>query len=136
MDSHVSNFEQDLICRLLYRLCIFCTLRRFSHEDPLRVSAFAAASLFVLLSDNETQPLSVMMAMAAGTPVLLLRVPYTFEPPFAGLPTVESRDVRKVCAAIEREWTQPRPTRLPDGFTWPAVVAKLSDIYSRALGAG
>lgn len=43
------------------------------NEDELLVSAYAACRVHALLSSAETQPLSVMQAMAARKPVLLLK---------------------------------------------------------------
>lgn len=43
------------------------------HDDPLLASAYAAAGVFVLPSDDEVMPLSVMESLAAGTPVVMTR---------------------------------------------------------------
>jgi glycosyltransferase involved in cell wall biosynthesis len=106
-------------------------IEHFSHEDPLRISAFAAAGLFVLLSKAETQPLSVLMAMAVRKPILLLRAPYTLAPSFSQLPCVTSTDLNVLCEAIKREWYYIRPTELPEEFTWPSVTRRLCSLYTR-----
>ncbi|MTW13945.1 glycosyltransferase [Pseudoduganella eburnea] len=46
-------------------------LGALDHEDPLLASAFAAASVVALPSQGEVFPLSVLEALAAGTPVVM-----------------------------------------------------------------
>ena len=43
------------------------------HDDPLLASAYAAAKLFALVSKSECAPISVLEALAAGTPAVLTR---------------------------------------------------------------
>jgi hypothetical protein len=46
-------------------------LGALDHEDPLLASAFAAASVVALPSQGEVFPLSVLEALATGTPVVM-----------------------------------------------------------------
>lgn len=46
-------------------------LGALDHEDPLLASAFAAAAVVALPSQGEVFPLSVLEALAAGTPVVM-----------------------------------------------------------------
>ena len=43
------------------------------HGDPLLAAAYAAAKVFVLVSQSECAPISALEALAAGTPVVLTR---------------------------------------------------------------
>ncbi|NEX64140.1 glycosyltransferase family 4 protein [Noviherbaspirillum galbum] len=44
---------------------------RIAYQDPILPSAYAAATAFALPSHDEVMPLSVMEALAAGTPVVM-----------------------------------------------------------------
>ncbi|HUD84263.1 MAG TPA: glycosyltransferase family 4 protein, partial [Candidatus Saccharimonadales bacterium] len=65
-------------------------LQHLRNEDALLLSAHAACRVFVLLSSQETQPLSVMQAMAARKPILLLKAPYAQDKMFRELPQAPS----------------------------------------------
>ena len=110
-------------------------LRDLGHEDPLLFSAFGACRMFALFSVSETQPLSVMQAMAAGKPVLLLRAAYTSQALLAGLPAA-SADPRDLRESLARQWEQGTPTSLPPDYSWLEVARRLCGIYQRCAGAG
>jgi glycosyltransferase involved in cell wall biosynthesis len=107
-------------------------LQDLRNEDDLLRAAYGACRLFALLSAAETQPLSVMQAMAARRPVVLLRAPYTQDPLFRALPAVGSTDRQAVGAAIRHAWEQGQPTQLPQDYTWLHVAKRLQAIYESA----
>jgi glycosyltransferase involved in cell wall biosynthesis len=108
-------------------------LQHLQKDDPLLISAYAACRLFVLLSQAETQPLSVMQAMAARCTVLLLESNYTKDALFRGLPIVKRATIHALASGIRLAWEQPRPTELPRTFTWLEVARRLACLYSDVL---
>ena len=108
-------------------------LRGLTNENPLLPSAYAACRLFALLSSEETQPLSVLQAMAAKKPVLLLKAPYTSEPPFDKLPKTESHNIELVALDLKKHFERGVPTSLPEEFNWKNIVSKLVAIYRQAI---
>jgi glycosyltransferase involved in cell wall biosynthesis len=110
-------------------------LQDLQSDDPLLISAFAACRCFVLLSTSETQPLSLLQAMAAQKPVLLLRASYTRDKLFCHLPTVKTPDPDAVASALHRVWTDGASTSLSRDFTWNSVARQLHALYQGRLGA-
>lgn len=108
-------------------------LRSLHSDDPLLLSAFAACQLFCLLSASETQPLSVLQAMAARKPVLLLRAPYVRDPLFCNLPAVGSPALESVIAALRDAWAHGKPTELSSDFTWLEVAHRVRRIYETVV---
>lgn len=108
-------------------------LQGLSNEDALLVSAYGACRLFVLLSEAETQPISVMQAMAAGKPVLLRQAPYTGNSPFAGLSLVQAQGEEATAQALIRAWNEAKPSALDQSYAWTGVARQLQEIYRRAL---
>lgn len=102
--------------------------------DPLLMSAYGNCRLFVLLSQEETQPLSVLQALAARKPVLLGMADYVANEPFAGLPVVPTTNVETVAAALRRAWEEARPTALERSYSWHAVAEQLLALYRAAVG--
>lgn len=109
-------------------------LQGLNAADPLLVSAYGACRLFVLLSREETQPLSVLQAMAARKPVLVGAAGYLADEPFRGLPAVAAGSVDEVTAALRRAWEEARPTSLERGYSWRAVAEQLRELYLAVLG--
>lgn len=104
------------------------------HDDPLLASAYAAAAVFVLPSQGEVAPLSVMEALAAGTPVVMtedsaLELPGS---EFA-LAKVHWTDAEGQRRAVMRFVAQPPPRdrvrALVRTFTWDRVAGALADYY-------
>jgi glycosyltransferase involved in cell wall biosynthesis len=109
-------------------------LQNLRNEDDLLVSAHAACRLFALWSVRETQPLSVMQAMAARKPVLLFRAPYTKDALFSGLAFTETLEPDRAGEALQRLWDAPQPTELDSRFTWLEVARRLRTVYLTACG--
>ena len=102
--------------------------------DPLLVSAYGACRLFALLSREETQPISVLQAMAARKPVLLGTAGYLADEPFRGLAAVATGRVERVAAGLRCAWDEARPTSLSRSFSWRAVAEQLRALYLTAVG--
>ncbi len=103
------------------------------HGDRLLVASHHACHLFALLSEEETQPISVLQAMAAARPVLLLRAGYTTQPPFNRLSCVNNTSLDTIQAALQQAWTEAVPTRLAEDFSWPNIAAKLRGMCEAAV---
>jgi glycosyltransferase involved in cell wall biosynthesis len=108
-------------------------LTNLTNEDPLLASAYAACKVFVLLSESETQPLSIMQAMASNKPVLLLKSVYVNQKLFSGIPAVVSKRPEVLRAAIQQAWSSPAIDSLSPEYTWKSVAAKLTDVYKSIL---
>lgn len=108
-------------------------LQDLRNDNPLLVSAYAACRLFVLLSSSETQPLSVLQAMAAKKPVLLLKAPYTEEEPFNDIPTTTAQNIEVVASTLLKHWNNGIPASLPALYSWREVALKLKSIYEKIL---
>jgi glycosyltransferase involved in cell wall biosynthesis len=107
--------------------------RRLRCDDTLLASAYAACNIYVLLSSAETQPASVLQAMALRKPILLAESAYARAYPFDGLPTTNQHDKEAVKHALLKLWKEQPPSRLPAEFTEPKVCQLLQAIYSSAL---
>jgi glycosyltransferase involved in cell wall biosynthesis len=105
-------------------------LRELSYDDPLLASAYAACRAFVLLSHHETQPLSILEAMAAKKPILLGDAGYVREYPFASLPRTSLTSMNTSRCDLQALWSQGVSTSLSEAFTWGCVAEKLYNIYA------
>jgi glycosyltransferase involved in cell wall biosynthesis len=110
-------------------------LQHLRNEDALLLSAHAACRVFVLLSSQETQPLSVMQAMAARKPILLLKAPYAQDKMFRELPQAPSCSLQTVADALRHVWESGRATELSPDYTWGSVARQLQTIYNQALNS-
>lgn len=107
------------------------------HDDPLLASAYAAASVFALPSQGEVAPLSVMEALAAGTPVVMTDSS-ALDLPGGELAVarVHWQDTDAQRRAVLR-FIAERPARhhvreLVQGFTWDRVANTLAGCYEEA----
>ncbi|HUD46893.1 MAG TPA: glycosyltransferase family 4 protein [Candidatus Baltobacteraceae bacterium] len=110
-------------------------LQHLRNEDPLLQSAHAACRMFALVSSEETQPLSVMQAMAARKPVLLLKAAYAEDKLFRELPQARSSDLETVADALKQVWESGQATELSPDYTWGSVARQLQTIYNHALNS-
>jgi len=112
------------------------------HADPLLASAFNAAAVVALPSQGEVFPLSVLEALAAGTPVVMTAQSALDLPASAfALRKVRWDDGQAQRLAIEQLVAQ-RPERaavqaLVEQFTWDRVASQIADCYfGLQAGAG
>lgn len=108
-------------------------LQHLRNEDELLQSAYAACRIFALLSTDETQPLSIMEAMAARKPVLLLKASYTQDRLFRELPQAPSCGLQIVADSLKQVWEHGQARELSSDNTWTSVARRLQTIYSQAL---
>lgn len=108
------------------------------HEERMLASAYAAATVYVLPTQGEVFPLTVLEALAAGTPVVMadesaLHLPNS---EFA-LRKTRWDDTRAQKSAlldlIEAPPERERVRALVRRFTWDSVAVQLSDCYADAL---
>ena len=128
---YASHVESEVRTNTLYG---GMWLRELSVDDPLLASAYAACRAYVLLSHYETQPLSVLEAMAAGKPILLGKAAYSQEYPFAGLSTTSRTRMSLAARDLVNLWDHGVESTLPAEFSWGHVADKLSVVYASALG--
>ncbi|MGA2174042.1 MAG: glycosyltransferase [Verrucomicrobiota bacterium] len=110
-------------------------LEHLRNEDALLLSAYAACRVFALISSAETQPLSVMQAMAARKPILLLKAPYAEDKLFRRLPQASSCELEAVADALKQVWDGGAATELSPDYTWHGVARRLQTIYGAVLNS-
>lgn len=112
-----------------------------SYDDPLLPSAYAAATLSILVSESEVMPISVLESLAAGTPVVMGRNHSLGIDPVPGiLEMVPHDDVGAIRAACERILLRPPLRDVVRGvvrsFDWASVARSLHAIYQRVAASG
>jgi glycosyltransferase involved in cell wall biosynthesis len=109
-----------------------------AYDAPLLPSAYAAADVMVLPSLSEVMPISVLEALAAGTPVVMTKNHSLGLAPAPGiLEMVDPRDVNALRAACEKVLAAP-PEReqvraLVRDYSWSTVAQDLCAIYESLL---
>lgn len=113
----------------------------FSHDDPMLASAYAAAGALCLASPSEVMPLTVLEALAAGTPAVLTRNhSMDLDGAMAAFVTeVDPSSSEQIREAIVRALASTAPraviTESVRHLTWRAVGQRVLDVYERTLVA-
>jgi glycosyltransferase involved in cell wall biosynthesis len=130
-------FEPELRrCAAKHGVAGRVTIESFSlDERPSLAAALAAADVGVLLSEYETQPLSVLELAALGVPVVVAATPGLRELAAAGLAHAVPLDApsSQVAAAITLALEQPHNAVPPKLASWEAVTDALLELYRAVL---
>ena len=109
-----------------------------AHEQRLLASAYAAASVFVMPSQGESLPLSVLEALAAGTPVMMTEG--TNMQLAGGALAVKkvawndaSAQKRVLLALLESPPPRPLVRALVRDRTWDAVARQIASCYAEVV---
>lgn len=108
------------------------------HDDPILSSAYAAAGVFVLPSHDEVMPLSVMEALAAGTPVVMTnRHSMRIESSGRVLKEIDPGDIKGITDSALSFLKDPPPASVcksaVEGYSWEHVAKMLLETYEQAL---
>lgn len=112
-------------------------LGRLAYDDPALPSAYAAARVFALPSESEVMPLSVMEALAAGTPAVMTHA-HSMALPDAGAVVQEHapHDVARLRQLLTAALAQPAAPdqcrRAVAHLRWSVVAEQLMTVYEQA----
>lgn len=108
-------------------------IKNLRRRDTLLLSAYACARVFVLLSSVETQPLSLMQAMAAGLPCLTSCASFTRCAPFSDLTTINPYRESALLDQLQKVWSETPSSHLHEKYSWRNSALQLAQIYRDAL---
>lgn len=113
-------------------------LGALDYEDPLLASAYAAAAVFCLPALSEVMPLSVMEALAAGTPVVMTREHCMDLSRMRNAvrevgPQDEEAIRRAVLEFIDRPPSAAACRESVAGYSWDAVAEAIAGCYREIL---
>jgi len=113
-------------------------LGSLSYDDPLLASAYAAAGVFCLPSQSEVMPLSVLEALAAGTPAVMTKNHCMDVGPMRShVREIEPNDpaaIREAVADLLANPVKPEGCRASvAGFSWDTVAASLAKVYQQVI---
>jgi len=113
-------------------------IRGLAYDDPLLDSAYAGARVLCLPSIDESQPLSAMEAMAAGSPVILADLPYAHQAPFKHVVRCQPDDDQSLEKALKMILEAPDRyrTALPETYSWPNVAKEIVKVYQHVMEHG
>jgi glycosyltransferase involved in cell wall biosynthesis len=128
----------DYLQRLL-QLPHVTWLGQLQHGHPLLASAYAAAAVLALPSQGEVFPLTVLEALAAGTPVVMT-TESALQLPDAGFALKKVRwddgagQRRAILGLLAERPLRADVSALVRQFTWEKVAAKIADCYAQLAG--
>jgi glycosyltransferase involved in cell wall biosynthesis len=110
-------------------------IKGLPYDSPLLASAYAAARVFCLPSFGETQSLSALEAMAAGTPVILGDLPYAYQTPFEKVLRCDPRDLKSIESCIRKALEDPEKysNRLSINYTWENIAKEIVRVYEKVI---
>ncbi|WP_317202954.1 glycosyltransferase family 4 protein [Janthinobacterium sp.] len=114
-------------------------LGRLAYDDAALCSAYAAATVFALPSESEVMPLSVMEALAAGTPAVMTDC-HSMRLPRAGAAVKEHSpsDIARLRTLLLETLAHPSAAADCKGaveqLRWSSVAERLLAVYHDVLG--
>ncbi len=108
------------------------------HNDPLLSAAYAAAKVFVLVSQTECAPISVLEALAAGTPAVLTRNNSLDLPNGAALvrtvPPRNNLEIRRAISLLLQDSPSSSVcSEAVSAYSWEHTAKELKRLYSQIL---